>query len=167
MSDNELDLIARRLEEEGHKAVEFFAGLDEPAWSQQVYTTGSRWTPRHILAHFLSAERGFLWLIRDVLSGGPGADRHTDIDSFNEREVARLSTKSPQSLMEEFRQVRATLVQIVRQMKPADLQRSGYHPWFGETEVAKMLKLVYRHNMIHLRDIRKALETGQPVPDRD
>ena len=26
-----------------------------------------------------------------------------------------------------------------------------------------MLKLVYRHNMLHERDVRKALETGQPV----
>jgi hypothetical protein len=30
-----------------------------------------------------------------------------------------------------------------------------------------MLKLVYRHNMLHERDVRKALETGQPVPHVD
>ncbi len=30
-----------------------------------------------------------------------------------------------------------------------------------------MLKLIYRHNMIHLRDLRKALATGDPVPHLD
>jgi hypothetical protein len=30
-----------------------------------------------------------------------------------------------------------------------------------------MLKLVYRHTMLHLRDVRKALETGLPVPHLD
>ncbi len=83
MSDSQLEHIARRLEEEGQKALEFFAGLKEADWKQQVYSTGSRCTVRHILAHFVSAERGFLWLVRDVLGGGPGATRDTDIDAFN------------------------------------------------------------------------------------
>jgi len=30
-----------------------------------------------------------------------------------------------------------------------------------------MLKLIYRHNIIHLRDIRRALKTRQPVPHLD
>lgn len=164
MSDSQLEHIARRLEEEGQKALEFFAGLKEADWKQQVYSTGSRWTVRHILAHFVSAERGFLWLVRDVLGGGPGATRETDIDAFNEREVARLSSLSTHRLLEDFRTARHAMLELVRQMQPADLQRVGYHPWFGQTELAKMLKLVYRHNMVHLRDARKALKLGQPVP---
>jgi hypothetical protein len=49
-------------------------------------------------------------------------------------------------------------------MAEADFDRVGYHPWFGDTPLENMLKLVYRHNMIHQRDIEKALATGQPVP---
>ena len=28
-----------------------------------------------------------------------------------------------------------------------------------------LLKLIYRHPMLHVRDVRLALETGAPVPD--
>jgi hypothetical protein len=49
-------------------------------------------------------------------------------------------------------------------MSPDDLVRQGRHPWFGETEIGEMLKLIHRHNQLHQRDIRKALATGAPLP---
>ena len=39
-----------------------------------------------------------------------------------------------------------------------DLDREGRHPFFGPSALEKLLKLVYRHNMLHLRDIRHALK---------
>jgi hypothetical protein len=48
-----------------------------------------------------------------------------------------------------------------------DLQLRGYHPWFGDSQLEDMLKLIYRHNIIHLRDIRRALKTRRPVPHLD
>jgi hypothetical protein len=33
--------------------------------------------------------------------------------------------------------------------------------------VVDLVKLVYRHNMIHLRDIRRALKSGHPKPADD
>jgi len=58
-------------------------------------------------------------------------------------------------------------VNLVRGMSEADFDRIGRHPWFGRVPLENMLKLIYRHNMLHERDIRKALETGQPVPHVD
>jgi hypothetical protein len=52
-------------------------------------------------------------------------------------------------------------------LDPAALGSRGYHPWFGEVEIRDMLKLVYRHNMIHLRDVRSALKSGGPTPHKD
>ncbi len=160
----ELERIERRLGADGKKALDYFLSLEEEAWHQQVYTTGSKWTVRHILAHFVSAENGFNRVLIDVLNGGPGAPRDLDINEFNEREVPALEHETPETLIRALRAARSETVRLARTMKDSDLDRRGYHPWFGEVVLSSMLKLVYRHNMIHLRDIRKALRTGKPVP---
>jgi hypothetical protein len=67
-------------------------------------------------------------------------------------------------LIAQFEAARADVVGIVQGMADADFDRIGRHPWFGRAPLANMLKLIYRHNIIHQRDIAKALETSQPVP---
>jgi hypothetical protein len=66
-----------------------------------------------------------------------------------------------------FTAARAATVALVRGMQDSDLDRIGRHPWFGNVPLEQMLKLVYRHNMLHERDTRKAIETGQPVAHVD
>lgn len=162
--DDELLLISRRMMSEGNKTVEYFHGLPTQAWKQQVYTTGSCWTVHQVLAHFVSAEIGLSTLVRDVITDGRGAPEGFNIDDFNEKEVAGLRDMTATALIDRFTRARADFSTLVNSLSPADLDRLGRHPWFGETELRKALKLVYRHNMIHLRDIRRALESGRPVP---
>lgn len=54
------DLIVKRLSSEGEAALGFFQNLDEADWNRRVYNTGSQWTVRQVLCHFVSAEKGFL-----------------------------------------------------------------------------------------------------------
>jgi hypothetical protein len=156
--------IRQRLKSEGQKASEFFTSLPEAAWKQQVYTTGSKWTPRQILAHFISSERAFKLLIENILAGGSGAPRDFSIDDFNESEAPPLSLHPIPELLAEFERGRRISLTLAQGMSAEDLKRSGYHPWFGETSLREMLQLIYRHNLIHLRDMRRAIETGIPVP---
>jgi hypothetical protein len=44
---------------------------------------------------------------------------------------------------------------FVAGLSEADLQKTGRHPFLGETSLAEMIKMVYRHNQIHYRDLRK------------
>jgi len=64
----------------------------------------------------------------------------------------------------QFEVARAATAAMVAGMAEADFDRIGRHPWFGRVPLEQMLKLVYRHNMLHERDVRRALETGQPAP---
>ena len=160
----ELARIQERLASEGEKTAAFFESLSSSEWGQQVYTTGSQWRVRQFLAHFVSAEHAYIRFMRDVLQGGEGAPRDFDINAFNEAETPPLSQNPVAELIAAFRQVRAELIGLCNNLTEADLSRIGYHPWFGEMELSWYLKLVYRHNVIHLRDIRQALQTGQPVP---
>lgn len=159
--------LARRMAADGSKTVSYFEGLTAEERVQQVYTTGSEWTVRDILAHFVSAERAFHKLLADILAGGDGAPRDMDIVEFNEREVPALGDRSWPDLLADFREARKASVQIATKMTDADLKKHGYHPWFGDVDLASMAKLIYRHNMIHLRDIRRALKRRAPVAHLD
>lgn len=159
--------IQKRLAEEGDKTIAFFESLTPPDWDQQVYTTGSGWRVRQVLAHFISAERAYQQSIHDVLQGGRGAPEDLDIDRFNETETPPLSQQPLPDLIEAMRQSRAETIRITQNLDESDLIRAGNHPWFGEHEVGWFLKLLYRHHTMHLYDVRKSLETRAPVPHTD
>jgi uncharacterized protein (TIGR03083 family) len=164
---NRQDLIIKRLTEEGQKTAAYFAGLAPASLDQQVYLTGPTWRVRDILAHFVSAEQTLKFYGLQILGGGPGAPEDFVIDEFNHIEVSGLRGADPADLVRRFAAARAETVDLVRGMADSDLDRIGRHPWFGNVPLEQMLKLVYRHNMLHERDVRKALETGQPVPHVD
>ncbi len=164
---SELDHLSQRMAKDGEKTLRSFRDLTPKQWKVQVYTTGSQWTVRDILAHFVSAERSFKLLVEEVAAGGSGAPRDLDITEFNEREVPKLDDLSAEELLDAYGEARAESVQLTQNLKPQDLDKVGYHPWFGEVQIRDMLKLVYRHNMIHLRDIRRAIRRGRPVPHKD
>jgi len=163
----ELSHIRTRLAFEGEKAANYFETLSAADWEQQVYTTGSSWQVRQVLAHFISAERAYQKYIEDVLIGGAGAPRDLDIDAFNEAEAPALSAVPIVDLIARYRQTRADTLGLTDRLEEADLSRLGYHPWFGEKELAWYLKLLYRHNTMHLQDVRKAIEVGSALPHTD
>jgi uncharacterized protein (TIGR03083 family) len=162
----ELLRIKRRLVENGDKTLAYFETLEPEHWQQQVYTTGSCWNVRHVLTHFACTEHALVRLMQDSLGDGSGVPGDFNIDAFNEHEVSEREGSSRKQLIDDFRQARAASVSFVEGLSPEDLARRAGHPWFGEMQVLDMLKLMYRHNMIHLRDVRKALETTRPVPHK-
>ncbi len=161
------ELILKRLQEEGRKSAAYFRALSAEQLAQVVYTTGPQWRAADILAHFVSAEQTLLLYGQQVLAGGSGAPDDFVIDEFNAIEVAGLRGQPAESLVTQFEQARAATVSLVVGMAEGDFDRIGRHPWFGRVPLEQMLKLVYRHNMLHERDVRRALETGQPVPHVD
>jgi len=163
---DELTHIHQRLLDEGERMLAFFEGLSASDWQQQVYTTGSEWRVRQVLAHFVSAEKTYLHYLRQVVDGGPGLPPDFDIDAFNESQVPTLSQQPIPSLLEELRTARAESAATVAGLSADDLDRRGRHPWLGDTDLRSVLKLLYRHPMIHLRDIRQAIQTKSPVRER-
>ena len=164
--NEEIAHIHRRLSVEGEKTLSFFEALSPTDWEQPVYVTGSEWRVREILAHFISAERAYQKYLDDVLQGGLGAPDSLDIDEFNEAEVSTMQESSA-DLMEAFRQVRQDTLHLTEQLEDQDLSRTANHPWFEGKDVSWYLKLIYRHNAMHRKDIRKAIKLGQPLPPND
>jgi hypothetical protein len=71
--------------------------------------------------------------------------------------VDEMAGLSPGELLSQYTIQRKKICQLVSSMSADDLQRTGRHPFLGVTQVEEMVKLIYRHNQIHLRDIRKIL----------
>jgi hypothetical protein len=152
--------LAERLTAECQKTIDFFRVLTPEQWDFIVYTAGPAWTARDLLAHFVSAERAIKNLVAYICAGGIGAPEDFDIDGFNAVEVADLAGHTVDELLTEFDDNRRETVAMVAQMQPADLQKSGRHPFLGWVTTEDMLKLLYRHDQIHLRDLRRLLKTA-------
>lgn len=149
--------LAERLKTEGEKMVEFFAALNDAQWRQEVYTEGSTWTVRNVLSHFVTAERGFVTLFEQIRQGGPGASEDFSVDRYNASHQKRTRDLTPGELLEQYRAVRAEMTAWVSGLDEADLGKTGRHPFLGMTTLAEMIKMIYRHNQIHYRDLRKSL----------
>lgn len=146
-----------RLEIEAQKTADFFRSLTDEQMNQTVYSDPSCWTSRQILAHFVSAEKAFSWLIEDVLGGGSGAPEIFDINAFNAEDVAILQENEPAALLLQFEILRRENILRVSQMSLEDLARIGRHPFLGLASLEETIQLLYRHNQIHQRDIRRRL----------
>ena len=146
--------LAKRLRSEGEKMTGFFAALDDADWEKEVYTEGTTWAVHNVLVHFLTAEQGFLKLFADIVAGGKGAEDDFDIDRYNARQQEKAQALSPQELLIQFQDVREKMALWVEGLTEEELAKVGRHPYLGENTVADMVKLVYRHNQIHYRDMR-------------
>ena len=149
------EFLAKRLRSEGSKMTVFFAALDDADWMKTIYTEEQDWHIRDVLAHFVSAENSFLKLFESIRQGGDGVSDDFDVDRFNNTQVAKMQEMPPAELLEAFVEVRAKMADWVERLDKTDLQIEGRHPFLDETTLEEMIKLVYRHNQIHYRDMRK------------
>jgi hypothetical protein len=149
--------LVRRLAEECDRTVAFFQGLTPEQWRQTVYTDGGAWTVREVLAHFVAAEYSMTRLLENVLAGGQGAPEDFDLDAYNEKRVSKLQERTAEELLAQFVELRQATIDLVRPLDAVDLGRTGRHPYLGIAALEDIIQLMYRHNGIHQREIRKVL----------
>ena len=151
------EFLAERLRSEGDKTISFFSGLDSSQWQATVYTEGETWTVRNVLAHFVTAEKGFVNIFSSIRDGGLGVSEEFDIDRYNASQQKKTRDLTPEELLDQFKLTRAQMISFVGSLSEADLSRQGRHPYLGNTTLLEMIKMVYRHNQIHYRDLRKLI----------
>lgn len=149
--------LVDRLTLSGQKTQNFFQNIQEDEWNNQIYTEGAKWSVHQVLAHFVATESAITRLIKYILTGNPGVPENFDIDAFNEREVHCLAKLPSDMILQRFIERRGETIQMVKELDDDDLLKEGRHPWLGVVPIEEMIKLMYRHNQIHQRDIRKSL----------
>jgi hypothetical protein len=155
---SEITELVEKLRSEGDKFVSIFSRLTDEQWDQEVYTEGSTWTIRNILAHFVTSERGLLKLFEKIRQGEAGAPDDFSIDRYNAAMQQRTKEASPQELLAQYKEVRAHAIAWVSELNEAELQITGRHPFLGKTVIRDMIKMLYIHNLDHYRDMKKALK---------
>ena len=155
---SELNDLADKLKTEGEKFFTLFAGLTDNQWQAEVYTEGETWTLRNVLSHFVTSERGLVRLFELVRQGGAGAADDFSIDRYNAAQQQKTKDLSPQELLEQYEVVRADSIAWTLSLEEADLEKQGKHPFLGMTSLREMIKMLYLHNQIHYRDMKKVLK---------
>lgn len=150
--------LAEKLKTEGERMAAFFFELNDDQWTSEVYTEGETWTIRNVLSHFVTSERGLVKLFERIRTTGEGAAEDFSIDRYNAAQQQKTESLTPAELLEQYKQVRAVSVQWVSGLKDEELEIKGRHPFLGETVIREMIKMLYLHNQLHYRDVKRALK---------
>jgi hypothetical protein len=149
--------LAEKLKIEGEKFANFFAGLNDEQWKMEVYTEGTTWTIRNVLSHFATSERGLIRLFEQIRQGGAGVSDDFSIDLYNARQQEKTREATPTELLEQYKTIRANSITWVSGLQDSELEIQGRHPWLQQTTLREMIKMLYIHNQIHYRDMKKVL----------
>lgn len=152
-----IKFLINRLHDEGAKSINFFNTISPDEWEITVYSDGSQWTLRQVLAHFALAEADLCRLVEQIVEGGQGVSDDFDLNAYNEYKVSTLPITSEAELIEVFRANRQNTIDMVSKLTDVDLEKTGKHPFLGITTIQDIIKLIYRHNQIHIREIRQII----------
>jgi hypothetical protein len=149
--------LTKKLINEGLKADKFFLDLSESQLQSCVYHDDQKWTIKDLLAHFISSEKTFLMLFENIVNGGQGTPVDFSINDFNNSQVAGMSGLDSKELLFLFHETRNSTVKWLETLTEEDAKKTGRHPAMGPSSLEEMIKMIYLHNQMHLRDIRKAI----------
>jgi len=155
---SEIADLAEKLKTEGEKFIRIFSELTDDQWQVEVYTEGTTWTIHNVLSHFVTSERGLVKLFESIHQGGAGATDDFSIDRYNATQQEKTKGLTPAELLEQYKVVRGNSVNWVSGLKDEELEIKGRHPFLGETVLREMIKMLYLHNQIHYRDLKKVLK---------
>jgi hypothetical protein len=155
---SELNELSDKLKSEGEKFFALFAGLTETQWQMKVYTEGETWTIRNVLSHFVTSEHGLVKLFERIRLTGEGVSDDFSIDRYNASHQQKTKDLPPQELLEQYKAVRADSIAWTLSLDESDLEKQGRHPYLGMTTLREMIKMLYIHNQVHYRDVKKALK---------
>ncbi|MCB0120203.1 MAG: DinB family protein [Anaerolineales bacterium] len=150
--------LAEKLKTEGERMSAFFAGIMDDQWDCEVYTEGTIWSIRNVLAHYVTSERGLIKLFERIRTSGEGVSEDFSIDRYNASQQEKTRDLAPAELLEQYKQVRAESVAWTAGLKDEELDIQGRHPFLGETVIREMVKMLYIHNQLHYRDVKRALK---------
>ena len=149
--------LANRLQTECEKTVKFFSTLPETAWQVQVNSEGTSWKIAQVLGHFVTTERALSLLMDDIRRDGSDVSLDFDINRYNESQLVILGDRSVDDLLDQFKHLRQENIARVAGMQPSELALNVRHPFVGIASIGEIIKMIYRHNQSHQREIRKVL----------
>ena len=150
--------IIEKLQTEGNKIIELFSSFSSEDWKILIYSDKMEWEVKDILSHFISAERSFLSLFDNIRVNNKGTPEGFSIDEFNNSQVLKMKEIQNKELIELFKETRTNTINWFMTIPETDLDKIGKHPGMGEVKIIDMIKMIYLHNQMHLRELILAVK---------
>ncbi len=150
------DQLAGKLASEGEKTLAFFQSLPDTAWNARVYQDGAMWKVRDVFEHLCVSEHSLRRLFEQILVTGRGAPEDFDIDAFNAAKTGRFASLSRDELLALYDETRRATIAFTRSLTDEQLAMRARHPAMGDASLEEMLKMVYLHHQMHVRDVKRA-----------
>lgn len=145
------------LGETSARLTEAVAGLS-PERLRQPEAAG-KWSVAQVLQHLADSELVWSWRLRLILAHDRPAITGYDQDLWADR--LQYHDADVAEGLELFRVVRAANLRLLGRATPADLARVGVHSERGEERLGDLCRLYAGHDLLHLRQIARILETAR------
>jgi hypothetical protein len=115
------------------------------------------WSPIEILGHLVDSELAYGFRLRAMLFDDeptyPGWDQERWVRGQHYQDA------DPTTLIDQFRLLRTLNLPLWRGLQSEDLERGGTHARRGRETVGEMLRITAGHDLLHLEQIRRCLES--------
>jgi hypothetical protein len=149
--------LADKLMAEGERMLAAFRELPASAWQLTVYGEGPAWKVRDVFEHLILSEQSLLRLYQRIVESGEGIAEGFSTDQFNAEHTGELAALSRDEILHCYTQTRQLTVDFTHALSDAQLAIRARHPALGMAALEDMLKLIYLHHTMHLRDIRRQM----------
>lgn len=150
--------LADKLLSEGERTAAYFRGLSAEAWDTRLYVDGAHWTVKQALEHLCVSEHSLRRLAEEIVfAGGGGSPENFSIDAFNQSKTGRFASLTNNALVALYLETRRASAEFARGLTDEQLAMRGRHPAMGDSAVSDFFRMMYMHNTMHIKDIKKVV----------
>src|SRR5262245_32972843 len=117
------------------------------------------WSATEVLGHLLDAEVTLAFRVRKLAAEPGGVIVAWDQEQWTDG--LRHQRGDARTLLDAYAALRPANVEQVRRLTPAQRSAAGRHPEYGRLRVGEMLEHWAEHDLIHLEQIRAALDAAR------
>jgi hypothetical protein len=115
------------------------------------------WTVKEVLGHITAWELVINRALVAYQKGNPPYFMdEQDFDLFNQEAVDYRSSWTLEEVIQEWKEVRATLKKTIKKLKSTDLEAELVTPWGSERTVTELIEILGEHESEHLEDLDRA-----------
>jgi uncharacterized damage-inducible protein DinB len=150
----DMKATAQRYEEATAQFLEVVSQLSD---SQLDASSNGSWSARQVIHHVADSEAQSYARLRRLIAEPGTQIQGYDEAGWGENETLGYTELPIDQSLEVFKAVRASTLEIIKRLKPAQLDNSGTHSESGEYTIKTWLETYINHPLEHATQIRRSL----------
>ncbi|HZU45008.1 MAG TPA: DinB family protein [Terriglobales bacterium] len=152
MTSDELNKIIDSAEKDPKKIAAAISGL--PDSTLRFKPARDKWSILEMLAHLADMEILYAYRMRQIVADNNPTIAPIDQDAWA-KNLGYMEEKAPE-LIAQFGLLRHHNLNLLRRMRPADLDKAAFHPELNrKVTLAEMIGMLARHGPNHLEQIER------------